>query len=104
MLYNKNIYDYLVRETKDMTKAHMFFESLKNKRIAVIGAGVSHFDLIKLMLSKGLDVTVCDKATREKFDSKVYDELYDSWRKVYPEQLKLADQKLTKNMWIAPGL
>ena len=75
MLYNKNIYDYLVRETKDMTKAHMFFESLKNKRIAVIGAGVSHFDLIKLMLSKGLDVTVCDKATREKFDSKVYDEL-----------------------------
>ena len=35
---------------------------------------------------------------------KVYDELYDSWRKVYPEQLKLADQKLTKNMWIAPGL
>lgn len=35
---------------------------------------------------------------------KVYDELYESWRKVYPEQLKLCDRKLTKNMWIAPGL
>ncbi len=34
----------------------------------------------------------------------VYDELYDSWRKVYSAQLELSDKKLTNNMWIAPGL
>ncbi len=59
-----------------MVKAKLFLENIKDKKIAVIGAGVSHFDLIKLFLSKGLDVTVCDKATKEKFDGKVYDELY----------------------------
>ncbi len=58
-----------------MEKTKLFFENIKDKKIAVIGAGVSHFDLIKLFLAKGLDVTVCDKATKEKFDSKVYDEL-----------------------------
>ena len=34
----------------------------------------------------------------------VYDELYKNWLKVYPKQLALCDEKLTKNMWIAPGL
>ncbi|MDR0903894.1 MAG: UDP-N-acetylmuramoyl-L-alanine--D-glutamate ligase [Ruminococcus sp.] len=36
---------------------------LKNKKIAVIGAGVSHSDLIKMFLHDGFDVTVCDKKT-----------------------------------------
>ena len=35
---------------------------------------------------------------------KVYDELYENWKKIYPEQLALCDQGLTRNMWIAPGL
>ncbi len=35
---------------------------------------------------------------------KVYEEIYPVWRKVYAAQLKLCDEKLTKNMWIAPGL
>jgi autoinducer 2 (AI-2) kinase len=34
----------------------------------------------------------------------VYTALYTPWRKVYAAQLELCDQKLTKNMWIAPGL
>ena len=34
----------------------------------------------------------------------VYDELYAAWRKIYPAQLALCDQGLTRNMWIAPGL
>lgn len=34
----------------------------------------------------------------------VYDALYQSWLKVYPKQLALCDEKLTENMWIAPGL
>lgn len=34
----------------------------------------------------------------------VYRDLYDRWRKLYPAQLALCDQKLTRNLWIAPGL
>lgn len=33
-----------------------------------------------------------------------YDEMYHAWRKLYPRQLELADEKLTNHMWIAPGL
>lgn len=58
-----------------MTKTERFFEVLKNSKIAVIGAGVSHLDMIKLFLSKGIDVTVCDKADKEKFGEELYNEL-----------------------------
>ncbi|MEM1484385.1 autoinducer-2 kinase [Oscillospiraceae bacterium PP1C4] len=34
----------------------------------------------------------------------VYNKLYDTWRKVYAENLNLSDQKLTNYMWVAPGL
>lgn len=34
----------------------------------------------------------------------VYDELYANWRRLYPTQLALCDQGVTRNMWIAPGL
>ena len=34
----------------------------------------------------------------------VYEEMYGPWRRVYAAQLTLCDEKLTKNMWIAPGL
>ena len=33
-----------------------------------------------------------------------YNKLYKTWKEVYRAQLELADRKLTKNMWIAPGL
>lgn len=33
-----------------------------------------------------------------------YNQLYITWKEVYRAQLELADRKLTKNMWIAPGL
>lgn len=56
-----------------MTKAQSFFESMKTKKIAFIGVGVSHTDLIKMFLGKGLDVTVCDKKTEEQM--KEYPEL-----------------------------
>ncbi len=48
------------------TKAELFFEKMKDKRIAFIGVGVSHTDLIGLFLKKGFDVTVCDKKTKEQ--------------------------------------
>ena len=38
-----------------------YVDSIKNKRIAVIGAGVSNLPLIRLLLDGGCDITVCDK-------------------------------------------
>lgn len=57
-----------------MTKCQKFFENIKDKKIAFIGMGVSHNDLIKLFLQKHLDVVVCDKKTEDKLGS-VYNEL-----------------------------
>ena len=37
-------------------------------------------------------------------NAKVYQDLYDKWRKVYAAQLTLANEGLTKNMWAAPGV
>ena len=37
------------------------FSCLESKKIAMIGTGVSHNDLIRLFLKKGFDVTVCDR-------------------------------------------
>ncbi|MFT5874141.1 MAG: autoinducer 2 (AI-2) kinase [Clostridium sp.] len=34
----------------------------------------------------------------------LYEDIYSKWRKVYDSQLALCNQKITKNMWIAPGL
>lgn len=62
-----------------MTKAEKFFSEMKNKKIAFIGVGVSHTDLIKLFCKKELDVTVCDKKTAEQM--KEYDELSASGAK-----------------------
>lgn len=62
-----------------MTKAEKFFSDMKNKKIAFIGVGVSHTDLIKLFCAKGLDVTVCDKKTAEQM--KEYPELSEAGAK-----------------------
>lgn len=55
-----------------MTKTERFFESLKNKKVALIGTGVSHLELIDLLLKKGIKVTVLDKKSREEFDDETY--------------------------------
>ena len=44
-----------------MKNINGFFNELKTKKIAFIGVGVSHTDLIALFCRKGFDVTVCDK-------------------------------------------
>lgn len=38
-----------------------YFEMLKTKKVAVIGLGVSHNDLIELFIKKGISVTLLDK-------------------------------------------
>ncbi|MGN0665433.1 MAG: UDP-N-acetylmuramoyl-L-alanine--D-glutamate ligase [Huintestinicola sp.] len=55
-------------------KILLFFESLKNKKIAFIGTGVSHNDLIRMFLKKGLHVTVCDRKSAEEMGD-IYSEL-----------------------------
>ena len=41
-----------------MTKAERFFNGIKDKKIAFIGTGVSHNDLIKLFLKKNLQLLI----------------------------------------------
>ena len=43
-----------------------FFDSLKGKRIALIGMGRSHLPLIPLFTRYGAQVTACDKRSREE--------------------------------------
>ena len=44
-----------------------YLASLKGKRVAVIGIGVSNTPLIKMLLRAGVRVTACDKNEREYF-------------------------------------
>ena len=48
-----------------------YFTSLKGKRIAVLGLGVSNQPLVQLLLDYGCDVTGCDRTEREKLDANV---------------------------------
>ena len=43
-----------------------YVQSISMKRIAVVGAGVSNMPLIRLLLTGGCSVTVCDKRSREE--------------------------------------
>lgn len=43
-----------------------YVHSIRNKKIAVIGIGVSNTPLIELLLAQGCDVTACDKSERDK--------------------------------------
>ena len=44
-----------------------YLDSLRGKRVAVIGIGVSNTPLIKTLCRAGIDVTACDKNRREAF-------------------------------------
>ena len=48
-----------------------YFSALKNKKIAVLGLGVSNRPLVRLLLEFGCDVTGCDRTDREKLDDEV---------------------------------
>lgn len=42
-----------------------YLNSIQNKSVAVIGIGVSNTPLIRLLLDHGIDLTACDKRSRE---------------------------------------
>ena len=50
-----------------------YFESLKNKKIAVFGLGVSNRPWVRLLLEFGCEVLGCDKTPREKLDQEILD-------------------------------
>ena len=50
-----------------------YFTSLKDKKIAVLGLGVSNRPLVRLLLEFGCDVVGCDRTPREKLDAEVLD-------------------------------
>ena len=48
-----------------------YFDSLIDKKIAVLGIGVSNRPLIRMLLARGLHVLACDKTPREKLDTEI---------------------------------
>ena len=48
-----------------------YFMSLRGKKIAVLGLGVSNRPLVRLLLEFGCDVIGCDRTDREKLDGEV---------------------------------
>ena len=48
-----------------------YFQSLRGKRIVVLGLGVSNRPLVRLLLSYGCTVTGCDRTPREKLDNEI---------------------------------
>ena len=53
------------------TEFDCYFRSLKGKKIAVLGLGVSNRPLVRLLLEYGCTVVGCDKTPREKLDAEV---------------------------------
>ena len=53
------------------TAFETYFNSLRGKRIAVLGLGVSNRPLVRLLLEFGCDVLGCDRTPREKLDPEV---------------------------------
>ena len=64
-----------------MTKVNLFFDEIKDKKIAFIGTGVSHNDLIRLFLKKGYDIVICDKKDLEEKNKELYNEFKKSGAK-----------------------
>jgi UDP-N-acetylmuramoylalanine--D-glutamate ligase len=49
-----------------MNKIDIFFQNVKDKKVAFIGMGVTNLNCIKMFLNKGVDCTVCDKKSPEQ--------------------------------------
>jgi len=48
-----------------------YLDSLREKKVAVVGIGISNRPLIHLLLQHGISVTACDRNTRGSFDSEI---------------------------------
>ena len=52
-------------------KVQEYFSSLKGKKVAFLGIGVSHKQLIEKFVSLGAEVTLCDMRRMEEFDEDI---------------------------------
>ena len=50
-----------------------YIDTIKNKKVAVIGVGVSNTPLIDRLLAEGVSVAACDKRTREQMGAQADD-------------------------------
>ena len=50
-----------------------YFNSLKGKKIAVLGLGVSNRPLVRMLLGYGCNVLGCDRTPRENLEEEVLD-------------------------------
>lgn len=50
-----------------------YLETLKGKKVTVLGIGISNTPLIGMLQKAGVQVTACDKREREKFDGLIED-------------------------------
>lgn len=79
-----------------------YIESIKNKRIAVIGIGVSNEPLIELLLNNGCHVTACDKRGMEEMGEEGQKlEALGAKLKLGPDYLEELDQDI---IFRTPGL
>ena len=56
-----------------------YLASLRGKRVAVLGIGVSNTPLIKMLLRADVEVTACDKRQREDFGGQAEEFLERLW-------------------------
>lgn len=68
----KKIYNKLI-ERRTVLTLNEYILSIKDKRIAVIGLGVSNLPWIRLLLSFGCDVTGCDKRSFAEMGTEAMD-------------------------------
>ncbi len=58
-----------------MTKAQLFFENIRGKRVAICGIGRNNTPVVKQFLAHGAVVTACDRRTREELGEDAAKEL-----------------------------
>ena len=79
-----------------------YVESIRSKRIGVIGIGVSNLPLIELLLSRGCDVTACDMRTWEQMEGEAERlEALGARLQLGPEYLENLNQDI---LFRTPGL
>jgi autoinducer 2 (AI-2) kinase len=66
------------------------------------GKGIGLYTDIKESARKLAKIERVFSPNRE--NREIYDLAFDKWKAAYAPQLKLSDEKVTKYMWIAPGL
>ena len=76
-----------------------YFDSLSDKKVAVLGIGVSNRPLIRMLLARGIHVLACDKTPREKLDAEVLE--LEQAEAVEAAAQRAADRELDRRQRVA---